>query len=446
VGPRARIEDGAILHASVTLARDVLVGADTVLHAGVVAYPEVRIGRRCVVHAGAVIGADGYGFEPSGDPASFWRKIPQCGTVVLEDEVELGANATIDRGRFGATRVGRGAKIDNLVHIAHNVVIGEGALIIAQVGIAGSTRVGARAILAGQAGINGHIEIGAGARIAAQAGVFGDVPAGADYLGWPARPRIEALRQYALVQRLPGDPGSPADAREAPGRARGEDGVTRKQRTLRTVVEFSGVGLHSGETVRARILPAPHDHGVEFVRTDLPDAPPIPAHISFHSDKERRPRLQRGSAQVDTVEHLLAVCTGLGIDNLTVELSGQEFPGLDGSALELMQLIQQAGLVEQPAQARIFRLDQPCTCATVRRRSWRSRARSPRSRCSTSRPSTSRASTAGRTSSKCRPSPSAARSRPRARSASRRKSKRSRRPASARAPRARTRSCSAIRR
>jgi UDP-3-O-[3-hydroxymyristoyl] glucosamine N-acyltransferase len=203
VGPRARIEDGAILHASVTLARDVLVGADTVLHAGVVAYPEVRIGRRCVVHAGAVIGADGYGFEPSGDPASFWRKIPQCGTVVLEDEVELGANATIDRGRFGATRVGRGAKIDNLVHIAHNVVIGEGALIIAQVGIAGSTRVGARAILAGQAGINGHIEIGAGARIAAQAGVFGDVPAGADYLGWPARPRIEALRQYALVQRLP---------------------------------------------------------------------------------------------------------------------------------------------------------------------------------------------------------------------------------------------------
>jgi UDP-3-O-[3-hydroxymyristoyl] glucosamine N-acyltransferase len=163
----------------------------------------VRVGDRCIVHAGAVLGADGYGFEPAADPSLPWTKIPQCGTVVVEDDVEIGANTTIDRGRFGATRVGRGAKIDNLVHLAHNVVVGPGALIVAQVGIAGSTRVGARAILGGQAGINGHIEIGAGARIAAQAGVFGDVPAGADYLGWPARPRAEALRRYAHVERLP---------------------------------------------------------------------------------------------------------------------------------------------------------------------------------------------------------------------------------------------------
>jgi len=203
VGSGARVGEGAILHASVTLGRAVRIGARTVIHPSVVCYPEVRIGDGCILHSGAVIGADGYGFEPSPDPAAPWRKIPQCGTVVVEDDVEIGANAAIDRGRFGATRIGRGAKIDNLVHIAHNVVIGEGALIIAQVGIAGSTRVGARAILAGKAGINGHIEIGAGARIAAQAGVFGDVPAGADYLGWPARPRAEALRQYALVQRLP---------------------------------------------------------------------------------------------------------------------------------------------------------------------------------------------------------------------------------------------------
>ncbi len=135
--------------------------------------------------------------------------------------------------------------------------------------------------------------------------------------------------------------------------------MTRKQRTLRTVVEFSGVGLHSGETIRARILPAPQDHGVEFVRTDLPDAAPIPAKIAYHSAKERRTRLQRGQASVDTVEHLLAVCCGLSIDNLTVELSGAEMPGLDGSALELMRLVQQAGIVEQAAEARVFRLDQP---------------------------------------------------------------------------------------
>ena len=135
--------------------------------------------------------------------------------------------------------------------------------------------------------------------------------------------------------------------------------MTRKQRTLRTVIEFSGVGLHSGETVRARILPAPQDHGVEFVRTDLPDAAPIPAKIAFHSAKERRTRLERGNAHVDTVEHLLSVCCGLSIDNLTVELSGSEMPGLDGSALELMKLVQQAGVVEQAAEARVFDLDQP---------------------------------------------------------------------------------------
>jgi len=133
----------------------------------------------------------------------------------------------------------------------------------------------------------------------------------------------------------------------------------RMQRTLRTAVEFSGPGLHSGEVVQARVLPAPQGTGVEFVRTDVPDAPPIPARISYHSSKERRTRLQRGVAQVDTVEHLLAVCTGLGVDNLTIELSGSELPGLDGSAKQMVDLFLQAGIVEQRSEARAFRLDQP---------------------------------------------------------------------------------------
>ena len=135
--------------------------------------------------------------------------------------------------------------------------------------------------------------------------------------------------------------------------------MSRRQRTLRTVVEFSGVGLHSGRTVRARVLPAPQGTGVEFVRTDVPDSPPIPANIAYHSAKERRTRLVRGSAEVDTVEHLLAVCTGLGVDNLTVELDGPELPGLDGSAAEYVRLFQQAGIVDQSAEAREFRLEQP---------------------------------------------------------------------------------------
>ncbi|MBI1379517.1 MAG: UDP-3-O-[3-hydroxymyristoyl] N-acetylglucosamine deacetylase [Planctomycetaceae bacterium] len=131
------------------------------------------------------------------------------------------------------------------------------------------------------------------------------------------------------------------------------------QRTLRTAVEFSGVGLHSGELIKGRVLPASVGAGVEFVRTDLTDAPPIPAHVTYRVAKDRRTRLERGAASVDTVEHLLAACTGLGIDNLTVELSGQELPGMDGSAREFVELFKRAGVVEQRSQARVFRLDRP---------------------------------------------------------------------------------------
>ncbi len=135
--------------------------------------------------------------------------------------------------------------------------------------------------------------------------------------------------------------------------------MIRPQRTLRTAVEFSGRGLHSGENVHVRVLPAPQGTGVEFVRSDLDDAPPIPAHIRHHSTMDRRTRLVRGSVEVDTVEHLLAVCHGLEVDNLRVELSGREMPGLDGSAKTMVDLFHQAGITDQRAEARVFRLDQP---------------------------------------------------------------------------------------
>jgi UDP-3-O-[3-hydroxymyristoyl] glucosamine N-acyltransferase len=203
VGARVRVGPRAVLHPDVVVMNDVEIGESSVLHPCVVAYPRIKIGARCVIHAGAVIGADGYGFEPGQNAASGWVKIPQCGTVVIEDDVEIGANAAIDRARFGATRIGRGAKLDNLVHIGHNVIVGEGALLVAQVGVAGSCTIGARAMLAGKVGVNGHVDIGAGARLGAQSGVLDDVPPGADYVGWPARPRKETWRQVALVQRLP---------------------------------------------------------------------------------------------------------------------------------------------------------------------------------------------------------------------------------------------------
>ena len=135
--------------------------------------------------------------------------------------------------------------------------------------------------------------------------------------------------------------------------------MTRLQRTIRTPIEFSGVGLHSGLMVKGRMLPAAQDTGVEFVRTDLPDSAPIPARITHRAVMDRRTRLEKGNARVDTVEHLLSVCQGLGIDNLRIELNGQEVPGLHGSAHSYVALFQQAGLVEQRAEAKVLRLNQP---------------------------------------------------------------------------------------
>ncbi|MBL8862029.1 MAG: UDP-3-O-(3-hydroxymyristoyl)glucosamine N-acyltransferase [Planctomycetes bacterium] len=200
VGAFARIGPRAVLVAGVHVGPHARVGEGTVLHPGVVLYDRVSIGARGLVHGGTVIGSDGFGFDPT---ATGWAKIPQVGTVEVGDDVEIGANCTIDRGRFGPTRIGHGVKMDNLVHVAHNVVVEEAALLIAQVGVAGSTRIGQRAILAGQVGVAGHALIGAGARIGAQSGVAGEVPPGADYFGSPARPRGEALRSWMIVAKLP---------------------------------------------------------------------------------------------------------------------------------------------------------------------------------------------------------------------------------------------------
>lgn len=200
VGAGAEVGERTVLHAGVVLGPRAKVGPDSVLHAGVVLYDGVELGCRCLIHAGTVIGSDGFGFEPTREG---WEKVPQCGTVVVGDDVEMGANCAIDRGRFEATRIGNGVKLDNLVHVAHNVVVEDGALLIAQVGVAGSSRIGARAILAGQAGIAGHIQIGPGARIAAQSGVGRDVPAGQDQFGSPSREKGEAFRLIALYGKLP---------------------------------------------------------------------------------------------------------------------------------------------------------------------------------------------------------------------------------------------------
>ncbi|MCC6927358.1 MAG: UDP-3-O-(3-hydroxymyristoyl)glucosamine N-acyltransferase [Gemmatimonadaceae bacterium] len=201
IGAGARVGDRVQLEAHVVVGDGVVVGDDTHLYPQVTAYPGTVIGKRVVAHAGARLGNDGFGYVWA---QGAHQKIPHVGRCLIEDDVEIGANTTIDRGSIDDTVIGAGTKIDNLVMIAHNVRIGRLCLIVAQTGISGSTRVGDGCVIGGQVGIAGHHEIGAGARLGAQAGVFGDVPAGETWSGYPARPHREALRAQAATFRLAG--------------------------------------------------------------------------------------------------------------------------------------------------------------------------------------------------------------------------------------------------
>jgi UDP-3-O-[3-hydroxymyristoyl] glucosamine N-acyltransferase len=206
IGPYAviaddcEIEDGVQIGAQCYVGRGSRLGANTILCAGVRVAHEVRIGKNVIIQFGSVIGSDGFGYVPY---EGRQHKIPHLGTVVLEDEVEIGANCCIDRGTFGDTRVKRGAKLDNLVHVAHNVTIGENTLIAAQTGISGSTVIGSEVTIAGQVGFVGHIEIGDRAMIGAQAGVTKSIPAGLVVSGYPARDHRKAKREEASLRRLP---------------------------------------------------------------------------------------------------------------------------------------------------------------------------------------------------------------------------------------------------
>lgn len=200
IGAGTRIGAGAEIGAHVVIGRECVVGTGTAIRPHVTLYDGVTLGERCLIHAGARLGADGFGFVFEGGAH---RKVPQVGGVRIADDVEVGANSTIDRGSVGDTTVGRGTKIDNLVHIGHNCRVGQHCIIITQVGISGSTRVGDGAVLAGQAGVGGHLSIGAGARVGGQAGVTADVAAGATVSGYPARPHREAMRTQALMFKLP---------------------------------------------------------------------------------------------------------------------------------------------------------------------------------------------------------------------------------------------------
>jgi UDP-3-O-[3-hydroxymyristoyl] glucosamine N-acyltransferase len=200
VGRGASIGPHTVLEGQVAVGEGVRVGSHCRLAPQVVLRDGVVLGDRVIIHSGAVIGADGFGYAREG---AGYLKIPQVGRVVIEDDVEVGANTTIDRATLGETRIGRGTKIDNLVQIAHNVRVGADTIIVAQVGISGSTRIGSRVTIAGQVGVVDHIEIGDDVIVGAQAGVSKDIPARSVVLGAPAVPHQEFKRQLAAFARLP---------------------------------------------------------------------------------------------------------------------------------------------------------------------------------------------------------------------------------------------------
>jgi UDP-3-O-[3-hydroxymyristoyl] glucosamine N-acyltransferase len=200
VGERVKIGAHCVLQAGNYIGDDSTLADQVNLFPNVTIYPGTEIGRRVRIHAGTTIGSDGYGYVLDG---GFHRKVPQIGNVIIRDDVEIGANVTIDRGALGPTVIGKGTKIDNLVQIAHNVEIGEHCIVIAQVGIAGSSKLGNYVVLAGQVGIGGHLKIGNQATIGAQSGVMTDVPDKAIWLGAPAQPDKDFKRQVIAVRRLP---------------------------------------------------------------------------------------------------------------------------------------------------------------------------------------------------------------------------------------------------
>jgi UDP-3-O-[3-hydroxymyristoyl] glucosamine N-acyltransferase len=207
VGPFCVIEEGAVvgdntqLHAQTYLGVNTKIGSDCVLHPGVKIYKECLLGDRVVIHSNTVIGSDGFGFAPQKDGS--YNKIAQIGNVVIEDDVEIGANTAIDRATMGSTFIRKGVKLDNLIQVAHNVDVGSHSVIAAQTGISGSTKLGGNAVIGGQVGIAGHLNLGKGTQIGAQAGINFNTEENKQWHGSPAQPLKEWMRSTVIFKRLP---------------------------------------------------------------------------------------------------------------------------------------------------------------------------------------------------------------------------------------------------
>lgn len=201
IGENVKVGNNTKIYPNAYIGDNVTIGDNTIIHPGVKIYHDSKVGNHVTIHAGTVIGSDGFGFAPQADGS--FKKVPQIGNVVIEDNVEIGANATIDRATIGSTLIKSGAKLDNLIQIAHNVEIGHSTVIAAQAGVSGSTKIGNGVMIGGQAGIVGHIQLGDGAKVNAQSGVSKSIEAGKAVTGSPAHDYTSALRSQAVSRKLP---------------------------------------------------------------------------------------------------------------------------------------------------------------------------------------------------------------------------------------------------
>jgi UDP-3-O-[3-hydroxymyristoyl] glucosamine N-acyltransferase len=201
LGENVKVGNNTKIYPNTFIGDNVIVGDNVVIHPGVKIYHDCKVGNYVTIHAGTVIGSDGFGFAPQADGS--FKKVPQIGNVVIEDNVEIGANATIDRATIGSTLIKSGAKLDNLIQIAHNVEIGHSSVIAAQAGVSGSTKIGNGVMIGGQAGIVGHIQLGDGAKVNAQSGVSKSIEPGKAVTGSPAYDYTAALRSQATARKLP---------------------------------------------------------------------------------------------------------------------------------------------------------------------------------------------------------------------------------------------------
>ena len=201
IGAHAVVGDNCALFPGVTLGDHSQIGSDTVLYAGVHLYHNTQVGERCIIHSGTVIGSDGFGFAP--DSQGVFSKVPQIGNVVILNDVEIGANCTIDRATMGSTKIGNGVKIDNLCQIAHNVEIGDHSAIASQAGVAGSAKLGKHIMVGGQTGINGHLSVADHTKIVAQSGIPSSIKTADTFMGSPAIPLNDFKRSYIGFRRLP---------------------------------------------------------------------------------------------------------------------------------------------------------------------------------------------------------------------------------------------------